>query len=629
MGTGKIVELLAPAKDYAHGCAAIDCGADARYVGAPAFGARAGAAVPADEIGRLCDYAHRFGAKVFVTMNTLVYESELSEAERIARDMYRAGADALIVQDAAFLRMDLPPIELHASTQMFNMDPVRARFWYEAGFTRLIVERAASLDEMRRIAGAAPGLEIEAFVHGAICVCYSGRCFMSRSMGPRSGNRGDCSQACRLPYELLDGRMRSQGRARHWLSVRDLNLSDRLEEMIDAGVGSFKIEGRLKDMAYVRNVVGWYRSRLDEIFFRRPDLKRASQGSVALDFEPDPAKSFSRGSTHYFLDGPAAGVASLDTPKSLGEAVGTVVSAGREWFGMSGKIALAPGDGICFADETGELRGTYVNRTEDGRVYPNRMDGIGCGTAIFRNYDRRFSGALERSRSRRTLPVEAAVEVTRNRISVTFSDGSSQATASRDGRFDEALDPLRAERTVRAQTAKTGDTSYEVCRIEVRWDMPRFVPVSLLNELRREALSRLDAGRAACYVRRSRREENLRALFPDTELSAEENVVNSLAAGFYREHGVRRIEPGFDAGPIPEGCRVMRTRYCLRRETGQCLRKNPVYRGRLFLASGRHVYELLFDCARCEMSVVYRGERGKPAREEGARRERKPGRSRR
>ena len=581
MGTGKIVELLAPAKDYAHGCAAIDCGADALYVGAPAFGARAGAAVPADEIGRLCDYAHRFGAKVFVTMNTLVYESELSEAERIARDMYRAGADALIVQDAAFLRMDLPPIELHASTQMFNMDPVRARFWYEAGFTRLIVERAASLDEMRRIAGAAPGLEIEAFVHGAICVCYSGRCFMSRSMGPRSGNRGDCSQACRLPYELLDGRMRSQGRARHWLSVRDLNLSDRLEEMIDAGVGSFKIEGRLKDMAYVRNVVGWYRSRLDEIFFRRPDLKRASQGSVALDFEPDPAKSFSRGSTHYFLDGPAAGVASLDTPKSLGEAVGTVVSAGREWFGMSGKIALAPGDGICFADETGELRGTYVNRTEDGRVYPNRMDGIGCGTAIFRNYDRRFSGALERSRSRRTLPVEAAVEVTRNRISVTFSDGSSQATASRDGRFDEALDPLRAER------------------------------------------------RAACYVRRSRREENLRALFPDTELSAEENVVNSLAAGFYREHGVRRIEPGFDAGPIPEGCRVMRTRYCLRRETGQCLRKNPVYRGRLFLASGRHVYELLFDCARCEMSVVYRGERGKPAREEGARRERKPGRSRR
>ena len=219
--------------------------------------------------------------------------------------------------------------------------------------------------------------------------------------------------------------------------------------------------------------------------------------------------------------------------------------------------------------------------------------------------------------------------MTRNRISVTFSDGSSQATASRDGRFDEALDPLRAERTVRAQTAKTGDTSYEVCRIEVRWDMPRFVPVSLLNELRREALSRLDAGRAACYVRRSRREENLRALFPDTELSAEENVVNSLAAGFYREHGVRRIEPGFDAGPIPEGCRVMRTRYCLRRETGQCLRKNPAYRGRLFLASGRHVYELLFDCARCELSVVDRGERGEPAREEGARREWKPGRSRR
>lgn len=323
MGTGKIVELLAPAKDYAHGCAAIDCGADALYVGGRRLSARGpGAAVPADEIGRLCDYAHRFGAKVFVTMNTLVYESELSEAERIARDMYRAGADALIVQDAAFLRMDLPPIELHASTQMFNMDPVRARFWYEAGFTRLIVERAASLDEMRRIAGSrCPASRSKRSCMGRSAFATAAA-LHEPSMGPRSGNRGDCSQACRAAVRTARRPNAFAGAARHWLSVRDLNLSDRLEEMIDAGVGSFKIEGRLKDMAYVRNVVGWYRSRLDEIFFRRPDLKRASQGSVALDFEPDPAKSFSRGSTHYFLDGPAAGVASLDTPKSLGEAVG-------------------------------------------------------------------------------------------------------------------------------------------------------------------------------------------------------------------------------------------------------------------------------------------------------------------
>ena len=271
MGTGKIVELLAPAKDYAHGCAAIDCGADALYVGAPAFGARAGAAVPADEIGRLCDYAHRFGAKVFVTMNTLVYESELSEAERIARDMYRAGADALIVQDAAFLRMDLPPIELHASTQMFNMDPVRARFWYEAGFTRLIVERAASLDEMRRIAGAAPGLEIEAFVHGAICVCYSGRCFMSRSMGPRSGNRGECAQPCRWKYNLVEEHRPGQymeigeneDNGSYILNANDLCTAPFIDLICKAGVDSLKIEGRAKTFYYVASVTSAYRRALD------------------------------------------------------------------------------------------------------------------------------------------------------------------------------------------------------------------------------------------------------------------------------------------------------------------------------------------------------------------------------
>lgn len=298
----RTIELLAPAKNYEQGRAAILCGADALYVGAPRFGARSAAGVPEEEIVRLCDLAHRFGAKVYVAMNTLLYEQELADAERIACRMWNAGADALIVQDMAFLRMELPPVELHASTQVCNTDPQRVRFLSEAGFTRVILERALSLGEIGRLSRAAD-VEIETFVHGAICVSYSGRCYMSRTMGPRSGNRGDCSQSCRLPYDLLDERMRPLERNRHLLSLQDMNATGQIEELIGAGVTSFKIEGRLKDENYVRNVVGWYRRKLDGILARRDDLRRASEGISTLEFEPNPAKSFSRGATAYFLGG--------------------------------------------------------------------------------------------------------------------------------------------------------------------------------------------------------------------------------------------------------------------------------------------------------------------------------------
>lgn len=288
----RTIELLAPAKNYEYGCAAVDCGADALYVGAPGFGARVDAAVSVGDIARLCDYAHRFGVRVFVTMNTLVFADELREAERIAREVCRAGADALIVQDTAFLRMDLPPVELHASTQMCTMTPDRARFWSDAGFSRIILERAATLAEIRGIADAVPDTGIEAFVHGAICVAYSGQCYLSRSMSPRSGNRGACLQACRLPYDLVDENGKRLMSGKHLLSLRDLNLSQHLDDMANAGVSSFKIEGRLKDINYVRNVVGWYRNRLDGLIAGRSDLRRASQGVSALDFSPDPPEEF-------------------------------------------------------------------------------------------------------------------------------------------------------------------------------------------------------------------------------------------------------------------------------------------------------------------------------------------------
>ena len=607
----KTLELLAPARDYAHGCAAIDCGADALYVGAPDFGARRGAAVDPAQIARLCDYAHRYRARVYVTMNTLVFGDELRRAEAMAREMYRIGADALIVQDAAFLRMDLPPVELHASTQMFNMDPATARFWSDAGFTRIIVERAASLREIAEIAAAAPEAEIEAFIHGAICVGYSGRCFMSRSMGPRSGNRGECSQSCRLPYDLLDGEGRVLMRGRHLLSVQDMNLSGRLGELVDAGVGSFKIEGRLKDIAYVRNIVAWYRAELDAILAGRSGFERPSDGVGIPDFTPDPSRSFSRGSTFYFLDGPRRGIASFDTPKSLGEPVGTVRSVERDRFSLSGNTELAPGDGLCLIGPQGRLAGTNVNRAENGVVWPNRMDGIAPGMKAYRNYDHTFVTALKGSRTRRAIPVSAVVGIGAAHLSLTLDDGRTAVTVTRDGSFDEALNAAKAEETIRSQVSRTGDTIFTVTRVGIDSDAPRFVPASVLGALRREATAELERARTARTTRRERRPEKRQALFPRRELSGDENVVNPLARQFYTEHGVGRIEPGYDLSDDFAGRRVMRMRYCLRREIGQCLREGASQRGPLFIRNGSRVYELQFDCSRCEMSVVCPDERKK------------------
>ncbi len=601
------LELLAPARDLEQGRAAILCGADALYVGGPRFGARAGAAVTEKEIAGLCAFAHGYGARVYVAMNTLLYDNELREAERLAARLWEGGADALIVQDIAFLRLELPPIELHASTQVFNMDPSRVAFWGEAGFSRVILERALGLEEIRRIAAAAPGVELEAFVHGAICVGYSGRCYLSRTMSARSGNRGDCSQLCRLPYTLLDENDRPLLRDKHLLSVRDMNLTDSLEAMIDAGVSSFKIEGRLKDMAYVRNVVGAYRRALDEIIFRRDDLRRASQGVSKLEFTPDPAKSFSRGATPYYMHGLAPGVASFDTPKSLGEPLGRVARLGRDFIELeTAPTPLAAGDGICFLDEAGVLQGTNLNRAEGLRLYPNRMEGLRPGLALYRNYDHRFVTTLNRARLRREIPVQGRLILEAESLTLTLHCGEASASVSRKGLFEPAHQPEQAGQNLRTQLSRTGETVYCLENLEIQSDPMRFVPASLLGDLRREAFSKLDEARGKAYIRRSRRQENKEIPFPETTLSGAENVTNALAERFYREHGVGEITPGYDLDASQEGRTVLRSRYCLRRELGWCLQEGATYRGKLTLCHGTHRYELQFDCARCEMSILYK-----------------------
>lgn len=606
----RFLELLAPAKNFESGRAALLCGADALYVGAPKFGARAAAGVSAEEIGRLCELAHRFGARVFVTMNTLLYEQELVEAERMAARMWQIGADALIVQDMAFLRMDLPPIDLHASTQMCTTTPEQVRFLADVGFSRVVLERALTLQEIEKLSRAAD-VEIEAFIHGALCVSYSGRCYMSRTMSARSGNRGDCSQACRLPYDLLDEQMQPLVRNRHLLSLQDMNATERLEAMIDAGVTSFKIEGRLKDENYVRNVVGWYRRRMDEIIAQRPDLCRASEGVSTFEFEPNPAKSFSRGGISYFLDGARRGVASFDTPKAFGEPLGQVGAVRRDSFQLqrvAGQgVQLNAGDGLCFVTAAGESSGTNVNRIEEDWIWPNRMEGIRPGVELYRNYDHRYVTALSRSRLRRTVPVTALVRVTASEMELTLSDGTLQVIVSRLGDFELAQQPDRALATIRTQLSKTGETIFDLTDVKFSDDEVRFVPVSVLNELRREAFQQLDTERLEHYCRRQRLPEDSNVRFPKLVLGGDENVVNSLAERFYRDHGVTRIEPGYDLRSDLKGVDVMRMRYCIRRELGMCLRDKPDYTGKLYLRHGTFLYELRFDCARCMMTVHYCG----------------------
>ena len=597
----KTVELLAPAKDYASAVAAVDYGADAVYIGGAKFGARQAAGNSAEEIARVVEYARRYGVRVHAALNTLVWDDELEEAERQARELIAAGVDALIVQDMALRRMSLP-VELHASTQVCNSTPEGARFLGEAGFARVILERNLSLDEIRAICSATAA-EVECFVHGAICVGFSGRCFLSRSMSGRSGNRGACSQPCRLAWDLTDGRGRTYIAGKHLLSVRDMNLSHRIGDLLDAGVTSFKIEGRLKDTNYIKNVVAYYRRAVDEALAVRPGFVRSSAGESVPDFTPDPSKSFTRGESEYFFAGKRPGVASFDTPKAVGEYVGRVAKVFGNGFTLLGEAELAPGDGICFITPHG-VTGTNVNAAEGRRIVPNRMEGIFAGAEVYRNSDRLFNLRLERSRTRRVIPATAVAEVSAEGFAITYTDCEGvTASATRTVPLDRAKNPEANAAALRAQAMKSGDTIFAVRDAEVRgaeW----FVPASLAAEVRREALSALDEARRNRPLEHRILPENPVARYPSERLTAEENVTNRLAEAFYRDHGVREIERGLDLAPTTAGHRVMRSAYCIRREIGECLRERPRLRGDLYLEHGAHRYRLEFDCAACEMSLI-------------------------
>lgn len=607
-GHGKI-ELLAPARDLQSARAAIDCGADAVYMGGPRFGARQAAGNSVADIAAAVEYARRFGVRVYVTLNTVLFDDELAEAERVARQVIAAGADALIVQDMAYAEMGLQGVELHASTQMFNASPEKAAFLAGCGFSRVILERNLSLREIRRIR-AATDVELECFVHGAICVCYSGRCYMSRTMSPRSGNRGDCMQACRLPYDLLgaDGEVLMAGK--HLLSVRDMDLSGRLGELLDAGVTSFKIEGRLKDESYVRNVIAWYRTRLDREIAARPGLTRASEGRSVSGFEPDIARTFSRGHTEYFFDGRRAGVSTPDTPKAVGSLVCRVARSGAGWFEPQGEGEFVPGDGICFL-YGGGLSGTNVNGVQGRRVCINREWCIPPGTEIYRNYDRRFTAQLEAARTRRSVGVEVTVTFDEGGVQAEFRDDDGfSATASVPCTHGAAREPARVSEMLRTQLSRSGDTMFDVMRVrfgEGAGEVP-FLRVSEANALRREGLDELLRRRVERTPERWPAQLRSGNRYPYGVPAASENVTNRLARRFYDRFGGEGAAPGYDLQTDLRGVTVMRTPFCVRREHGMCLKgRKGTGPSQLRLRHGAFVYRLEFDCAECMMSVVFEG----------------------
>lgn len=594
------IELLAPAKNLESAKAAVDYGADALYMGGARFGARCAATNPIEDIARAVEYAHQYGVRVHSTLNTVLFDHELEAAERQARELIEIGVDALIVQDMAYRQMNLPA-ELHASTQVGNTTPEGVAFLAKSGFSRVILERALSLDDIKAIR-VATDVELECFVHGAICVGHSGRCFLSRSTSSRSGNRGECSQPCRLPYDLKDRSGRTIMAGKHLLSVRDLDLSEALEELIDAGISSFKIEGRLKDIRYIKNVVAHYRQRLDEIIARRGDVVRTSVGHSTIDFKPSPEKSFTRGASQYMLRGKRSDVASLDTPKAVGEYIGKVKSVERNSFRLYSESDIAAGDGICIINR-GELLGTNINSANGGLITPNRMDGIEKGAEIFRNYDLRFNQMLDRSRCQRKIDAEARLSLSSQGITLSIKDCEGvEASISCESELQPSSSPEKMKQTAIRQIEKSGATIFNITSVEVagaEW----FAPASFLSDLRRQILELLREKRVGRPLSHNILIDDKSAQYPYEKVSRYENVTNSLSKAFYTEHGTKEIETALEMLPTSEQ-RVMISSYCIRRELGLCLKENPKYRDELYIEHGSARYLLRFDCKRCEMSLI-------------------------
>ncbi|WP_353614222.1 U32 family peptidase [Mangrovibacter phragmitis] len=613
------LELLSPARDAEIAREAILHGADAVYIGGPDFGARHNASNSLKDIAELVPFAHQFGAKVFVTLNTILHDNELAGAQKLITDLYQAGVDALIVQDMGILELDIPPIELHASTQCDIRSVEKARFLGNAGFSQIVLARELNLNQIADI-HANTDATIEFFIHGALCVAYSGQCNISHAQTGRSANRGDCSQACRLPYTLKDDQGRVVAYEKHLLSMKDNDQSANLEALINAGVRSFKIEGRYKDMSYVKNITAYYRQLLDNIIESRSDLERASAGRTEHFFIPSPDKTFHRGSTDYFVNQRKQDIGAFDSPKFIGLPVGEVLSVAARHLDVETTEPLANGDGlnVMIKREVVGFRVNTVEKTGEGRyrVWPNEMPAdlhkIRPHHPLNRNLDHNWQQALLKTSSERRIAVDLVLSGWQEQLvlTATSEDGVS-VTHTLDGQFDIANNPEKAESQLHDGVAKLGQTCYYPREVNLALAAPLFVPNSLLNQLRRETIAMLTDARMANYPRGSRKPVSVPPpVYPESHLTFLANVYNQKARDFYHRYGVKLIDAAYEAHEEKGDVPVMITKHCLRFAFNLCPKQAKGVQGvkgratPMQLVHQDEVLTLKFDCKPCEMHVI-------------------------
>jgi len=657
------IELLAPARCLSTAKEAILHGADAVYIGAPRFGARAAAGNSLEDIRELVAFAHPFRVKVYVTLNTILFDDELEDAQQLIFQLYEIGVDALIVQDMALLEMKLPPIALHASTQMDNRSAEKVKWLHGLGFSQAVLARELTIDEISAIHKAVPEMPLEVFVHGATCVSYNGQCYASQYCFGRSANRGECAQFCRLPFDLIDEQGRivcdvrdgKPIRQKHILSLHDMNRSNELEELLDAGAVSLKIEGRLKDEAYVKNVTSYYRQCLDEIIMRRSDdFQRSSLGVSTISFTPQLAKTFNRGFSNYFLHGRTPDMVQLCSPKHVGEPVGTVKEIRRNCFTVRGTASFNNGDGLCFIDDDGRLQGVRINRVEGNCLFPKEMPvGLQSRMPLYRNSDQSFLSLLTHPTAQRKIAVawvlkDGAAGENSIFVSVQSEDGWY---VQYEFSYELAKARTPQQENVKKQLSRLGDTIYQCADVDVDFSEEWFIPSSVLADWRRQMIEMLDKQRAAGYVTEKRLQRGLdqekgdmdaclsssfsttfssdvaigcevsSGKFVSEVLDYNANVSNHLAKSFYQKQGARVVSPALEVSADNQskgssGLRIMTLRYCPRYELGLCGKStggrlghavaemDGYTTGRLSLrSSDGKVFPLHFDCKKCMVHV--------------------------
>ncbi|MBR6162764.1 U32 family peptidase [bacterium] len=596
-------ELLAPANNKDVAISAINSGADAVYIGYKLFGARSQAGNSLEDIVEVVNYAHIFRVKVYITLNTLLYDKELPEAVKIINKLSKIGVDGIILQDMGLLEQKLPPVPLIASTQCHNNEIRKIKFLENTGFSRVILPRELSLSEIREISKET-NAELESFVQGALCVSYSGQCYMSYYLGGRSANRGECAQPCRKQYTLKTKSGKIIAKDKYLLSLKDFNLSERLEDLINAGITSFKIEGRLKNEGYVKNVVLYYRKKLDEVL-RKKGLKKSSVGRIETDFEPDLNKTFNRGFTEFFIDERNKEIPTIDYPNALGEYIGKIKKVYKNYFELENN-PLNNADGVCFFDNFNNLKGVHINKTEGNKVYPLTTEGIKEGIKLFRTTDKRFEDKLNSAKIKRYIDVELKIRSLDNNLMFILSDSedNSAVLLVKNG-FEEAKDREKSVLSIKTSFSKLKDTEFEVKNITEKLDIMPFIPVSTINRIRKELVERLREIRKKNYPA-SLSKPLKKAEYPIKELDFRGNVINKSAKEFYEKRGVKINETGAESGTNLRGKPVMTTKYCLRYQFGLCKKLNPagVKEELVLIEKSGKEFSLKFDCRNCYMEIV-------------------------